>query len=66
MMAAQDTISVLISNTLFLLSRHPAIYERLREEALSIDLDVSLLLFDNLKEFKFLSNVSKECKCHFQ
>ncbi|TVY49941.1 Cytochrome P450 monooxygenase [Lachnellula occidentalis] len=60
MMAAQDTTSVLISNTMFLLSRNPATYERLRKEALSIDLDVSLPLFDNLKELKFLSNVLKE------
>ena len=59
MMAAQDTTSVLLSNTFFLLSRHPAIYERLRAEVLSLD---SLgLQIDTLRDMTLLSNVLREC-----
>jgi len=36
MMAAQNTTAVLISNTFFLLSRSPAIWERLRDETASV------------------------------
>jgi cytochrome P450 len=62
MMAAQDTTSVLLGNTLFLLARDPNAYKRVRKEALSLDVDQSPLLFDNLKELKFISHVFNECK----
>jgi cytochrome P450 len=35
LMAASDTISILLSNTIFLLSRHPEIWKKLRLEILS-------------------------------
>lgn len=35
LMAASDTISILLSNTIFLLARHPEVWKKLREEILS-------------------------------
>lgn len=61
-MAAQDTTYVLLSNTLFLLSRHPAVYEKLRAEVRNFDLDVRPGLFDDLRGLKFLRNIICECK----
>lgn len=63
MMAAQDTTSILLSNTFFLLSRNPSVYERLRKEVLSLDLD-SPTTFDKLRETKHLSNILNECKLY--
>ncbi|TEY42028.1 hypothetical protein BOTCAL_0400g00040 [Botryotinia calthae] len=40
-MAAQGTTYVLISNTLFLLSRNPELYKRLRDEVQNLDLEAS-------------------------
>ena len=62
MMAAQDTTSILISNTIFLLSRDPTIWERLRAEVASISSDA--LIGENLRNFKLLHNVLYECKSH--
>ena len=59
MMASQDTTSVLLSNTIFLLSRSPAIYARLREEVLT--LGPVPLQFDTLRGMKFLNNILNEC-----
>lgn len=38
MMAAQDTTAILISNSIYLLSRHPHIWRRLRDEVATVDL----------------------------
>lgn len=59
-MAGQDTTSVLLANTIFLLSRNPAIWRRLRTEVLEMgDREVT---FDSLKSFKFLQDILAECK----
>ncbi|KAF7890678.1 hypothetical protein EAF00_008993 [Botryotinia globosa] len=55
MMAAQGTTYMLIGNTLFLLSRNPDLYERLRNEA-------SSELLDQLRDHVFLQNILRECK----
>ena len=60
MMAAQDTTAVLISNTVFLLSRSPAIWERLRAETASVGSQP--LTFDETKSFKLLRDVLYECE----
>ncbi|KAF7945536.1 hypothetical protein EAE96_010303 [Botrytis aclada] len=60
MMAAQGTTYVLISNTLFLLSRSPEIYKRLRDEVQYLDLEVSSQLFDLLRDQTFLQNILRE------
>jgi cytochrome P450 len=59
-MAGQDTTSVLLANTIFLLFRHPDMWTRLRTEVLEMgDREVT---FDSLKTLKFLQNVLAECK----
>ncbi|TGO39180.1 hypothetical protein BHYA_0059g00450 [Botrytis hyacinthi] len=63
MMAAQGTTYVLISNTLFLLSRNPDIYERLRDEVQYLDLETSSQLFDLLRDHVFLQNLPRESLC---
>lgn len=60
MMAAQDTTSILISNTIFLLSRHPVIWRRLREEQASVDLE--FFNSESAKRPGLLLNVLHECK----
>ncbi|TGO11682.1 hypothetical protein BTUL_0104g00270 [Botrytis tulipae] len=60
MMAAQGTTYVLISNTLFLLSRNPDLYERLRDEVRYLDLEASFQLFDLLRDHVFLQNILRE------
>lgn len=60
MMAAQETTSVLISNTIFLLSRDPNVWERLRAEVPSVS--SSPLTPDSVRELKLLHNVLYECK----
>ncbi|ESZ94944.1 hypothetical protein SBOR_4668 [Sclerotinia borealis F-4128] len=60
MMAVQDTTPVLLSNTLFLLSRNPKIYDRLRDEVQSLDLESSLHLYDKLRDLSFLHNIIHE------
>ncbi|TGO20852.1 hypothetical protein BPAE_0261g00090 [Botrytis paeoniae] len=62
MMAAQGTTYVLISNTLFLLSRNPDLYERLRDEVQHLDLGASSQLFDLLRDHVFLQNILRECE----
>ena len=59
MMAAQDTTSVLISNTLFLLSRNQTAWDGLQQEVL--DLDSPQLTFDRLKSMSLLRNILYEC-----
>lgn len=60
MMAAQDTTSVLLSNTIFLLSRHPTAWARLRNEILSLD-STTLLSLSVLNSLKLLRKVLHEC-----
>lgn len=60
MMAAQDTTAVLISKTIFLLSRNPAIWERLRAETASVG--PQPLTLEDIKSFKLLRNILYECK----
>lgn len=62
MMAAQDTTPVLLSNTLFLLSRNSKVYDRLRSEVQSLDLEESQHLYDKLRSLSFLRNIINECK----
>lgn len=59
MMAAQDTTSVLLGNTFFLLSRHPDVWDRFRAEVLS--LGDQELTFDTLKSMKLLKKILNEC-----
>ncbi|KAM0157190.1 hypothetical protein ACHAPG_004872 [Botrytis cinerea] len=60
MMAAQGTTYVLISNTLFLLSRNPELYQRLRDEVEYLDLEASSQLFGSLRDHVFLQNIPRE------
>ena len=60
LMASQDTTSVLLSNTVFLLSRHSLIWNQFRQEVLS--LQSVQLTFDLLKSLKLLRNILYECK----
>lgn len=64
MMAAQDTTSVLLSNTIFLLSRHLSVWTRLRSEILSLDCATSLTL-PVLNSLSFLRKVLQECNHPF-
>ena len=58
LMAAQETTSVLISNVFFLLARHPNVWQRLRQEALSLGDDE--IGVDTLQNLKYLRNVLNE------
>ena len=60
LMAAQETTAVLISNVLFLLSRHPNVWEKLREEVASLENEE--LNMDLLLSLKYLRNVLDESK----
>lgn len=58
LMAAQETTAVLISNVFFLLSRHPRVSDKLRQEVLSLSEDQ--LEMDVLLNMKELRNVLNE------
>lgn len=60
MTAAQDTTAVLISNTIFLLSRSPAIWERLQAETASVGSQP--LTLEDTKSFRLLRNILYECE----
>lgn len=60
MMAFQETTAVLIANTMFLLSRHPRYWSRLRHEVRQRGEE--LLTFENLNNFKPLQNILSECE----
>ena len=60
MMTAQDTIASLVSNTVFLLSRSPDIWERLQDEAASAGSNP--LTLEDTRKFNLLRNVLNECK----
>jgi cytochrome P450 len=57
---AQDTTSVLTSNTIHLLARHPALWKELRAEVLRHG--EKLYTFDALRSNEFLQNMLSECK----
>lgn len=58
LMAAQETTSVLISNVFLLLSRHPAVWQRLRQEALMLEYDE--ITVESLQNMNYLRNVLNE------
>ena len=60
LMAALDTTALLVSNTMFLLSRSPDTWDRLRTEVKSAGFDA--LSIEDTKKFKLLRHVLKECK----
>jgi cytochrome P450 len=62
MLVAQGTTYVLISNTLFLLSRNPGLYKRLRDEVQHLDLEADPNLFDVLRQQEFIYNILREGK----
>ncbi|KAL8945634.1 MAG: hypothetical protein Q9222_007855, partial [Ikaeria aurantiellina] len=59
LMAAQETTAVLISNTFFLLARHPDVWNRLRQDALALTEDQAKNM-DALLHIKYLRNVLNE------
>ena len=59
MMASQDTTSVLISNTVFLLSRHLNVWNRLRDEVGSTN--PNNLTSEGIKKFRLLRHMLYEC-----
>lgn len=59
LMAMQDTTSTLVSNTLFLLSRNPGLWHRLRQEVKDLNFQVSTV--KALREIVLLQNILKEC-----
>jgi cytochrome P450 len=61
MLAAQDTTSTLISNTVFLLARCPGVWSRLRQELGELGSSPSA---DALRGVPLLRDVLRECK-HF-
>lgn len=60
LMASQETTSNLLGNTLFLLSRDPVHWQKIRKEAL--EKGDRLLNFDDLLSSKILQNILQECK----
>jgi cytochrome P450 len=57
-MAMQETTSTLVTNTLFLLSRHPALWSSLKDEVQSVELHEDSV--SKLKEMKLLQNIMRE------
>lgn len=63
MLASKETTAVLISNTIFLLARHPDTYRELRAQILTRRDEDQFFTFDSLSSFTYLQNILKECKC---
>jgi len=59
---AQDTTSVLTSNKIYLLARHPALWQELRQEVLKHGNE--LFTFDALRSNEVIQNMLSECKSH--
>lgn len=57
---AQDTTSVLVSNTIHLLARHPALWKELRQEVLRHGDE--LFTFDALRSNELIQNMLSECE----
>lgn len=60
---AQDTTSVLASNTIRLLARNPALWKELREEVLKHG--SGIFTFDVLRSNEVIQNILLECKFPF-
>ena len=60
MMASQETTSVLVSNTLFLLARHTSIWDQLQGE-ISLA-GPGLLTYESLSASKLIHNILFECR----
>ncbi|PQE21990.1 cytochrome P450 alkane hydroxylase protein [Rutstroemia sp. NJR-2017a BBW] len=56
-LVTQDTTAILLSNAIFNLSRHPSIWESLREEVLALE---QPLTSANLRKLTLLQNIFKE------
>ena len=61
MMVTQDTTGIVLSNTLFLLSRAPEVWNRLREEIYGLGPHENWTT-QGLKGCKLLQNILKECE----
>ena len=61
MMATQDTTSVLLSNTFFLLARSPLVWKQLRDEVSVLEL--SALTLEVVRSLRVTRSVLNECKC---
>lgn len=61
MLVTQDTTGIVLSNTVFLLSRAPGIWSRVREEVAGIG-PVDGWRSEGLKNLKLVHNCLKECK----
>jgi hypothetical protein len=59
MLASGETISALLGNTFFLISRHPVYWQRIRDECLARG-DISD--FDTLLNCALIQNILRECK----
>ena len=62
MMGAQDTVPMLVSNTLFCLSRNSEIWGRLRAEVASVTPDT--LTIEEARKSKLLRHILSECTFH--
>lgn len=58
MMAASENAPVLLSNTVFLLSRHATVWERLRREIAEIG--SGTLTVDSARQVRYLQNILNE------
>lgn len=61
MLVTQDTTGIVLSNTVFLLSRAPGVWSRVREEVAGIG-PVGGWRSEGLKNLKLVHNCLKECK----
>ena len=59
MMGAQDTLPMLLCNTLFCLSRSPGVWNRLRAEVGAVSSDA--LAIEEARKYKLLRNILSEC-----
>lgn len=60
LMASLDTTAVLISNTMFLLSRNPVFWDRLRADIAGVD--SRILEVEDMKKVELVRNILNECK----
>ena len=60
MFAAREKTAILISNAIFLLARHPAIWQKLREEMFLYPDRDELFTYDNIMSFTYVQNILNE------
>jgi len=60
MFAAREKTAILISNAIFLLARHPAIWQKLREEMILYPDRDELFTYDNIMSFTYVQNILNE------